>query len=104
MAAPEPVRPSRYSFGPYTADLERGELRKANHRIRLERKPWQVLAALLERPGETLSRAELEKRLWPEGVFVDFEHGVNVAVQKLRQALLDSAAEPHYIETVPGEG
>jgi Tol biopolymer transport system component/DNA-binding winged helix-turn-helix (wHTH) protein len=73
-------------------------------KVRLERKPWQLLVALLEKPGEILSREEIEKRLWPEGVFVDFEHGVNVAVKKLRQALLDSAAEPRYVGTIPGEG
>ena len=97
-------RPRAYRFGPFTADLPNGELRKEGLRVRLERKPWQVLVALLERPGEIVTRAELEKRLWPDGVFVDFEHGVNVAVKKLRSALLDSVAEPRYVATVPGEG
>ena len=104
MAIPKPLRPSIYRFGPFEADVAKSELRKGRVKIRLERKPWQLLLALLERPGETVSRAEIERRLWPEGVFVDFEHGVNVAVKKLRQALLDSAAESRYIETVPGEG
>ena len=85
-------------------DVSKRQLQKRGVKIRLEHKPWQLLLALLERPGETVSRAEIENRLWPDGVFVDFEHGVNVAVNKLRQALLDSAASPRYIETVVGDG
>src|SRR5215831_11622597 len=98
MANPAADSGRRYLFGPFEADIGRGELRKSGVKVRLERKPWQLLVALLEKPGEILSREEIEKRLLPEGVFVDFEHGVNVAVKKLRQALLDSAAEPRYVE------
>jgi len=93
-----------YRFGPFEADATRRELRKHGVRIRLEHKPWQLLLVLLERPGKTVTRAEIQTRLWPDGVFVDFEHGVNVAVKKLRHALLDSASSPRYIETVVNEG
>jgi TolB-like protein/DNA-binding winged helix-turn-helix (wHTH) protein/thioredoxin-like negative regulator of GroEL len=93
-----------YRFGPYEADLTRNELRKFGLPIRLERKPWQLLVALLGHPGELASRNELQKLLWPEGVFVDFETGLSVAVRKVRSALSDSAEKPKYIETVAGEG
>lgn len=93
-----------YRFGPFEVDVHRSQLRKSGVRLRLERKPLQLLLALLERPGELVSRGELESRLWAEGVFVDFEHGLNVAVKKVRDILGDSAAEPRYIETVAGEG
>jgi Tol biopolymer transport system component/DNA-binding winged helix-turn-helix (wHTH) protein len=104
MNTPTSTRPRAYRFGPFEADLLKCELRKEGLRIRLERKPWQLLVALLERRGETVTRSELEKRLWPEGLFVDFEHGINVAVKKLRSALLDSVDDPRYILTLPGEG
>src|ERR1051326_2209122 len=104
LTSPASTRPRAYRFGPFEADLLNSELRKEGLRIRLERKPWQLLVALLERRGETVTRAELEKRLWPEGLFVDFEHGINVAVKKLRSALLDSVDDPRYILTLPGEG
>jgi TolB-like protein/DNA-binding winged helix-turn-helix (wHTH) protein/Flp pilus assembly protein TadD len=93
-----------YRFGPYEADLSRDELRKFGLRIRLERKPWQLLVALLQRPGELVTRAELQRALWAEDVFVDFEHGLNVAVKKLRAALCDSTEGSTYIHTVAGEG
>src|SRR2546422_601848 len=76
-----------YRFGPYEADLTRDELRKFGLRIRLEPKPWHLLIALLQRPGELVTRSELQRALWGEDVFVDFEHGLNVAVKKLRAML-----------------
>src|SRR5512138_1471918 len=76
-----------YRFAPYEADAVRSELRKHGIRIRLERKPWLLLLKLLERPGELVTRAELHRALWGEDTFVDFEHGLNVAVKKLRAAL-----------------
>jgi DNA-binding winged helix-turn-helix (wHTH) protein len=93
-----------YRFGPYEADAARGELRKFGLRIRLERKPWQVLVCLLERPGEVVSRRELQRSLWGDNVFVEFETGLNVAVTKLRTALCDSAEKATYLETIAGEG
>ena len=91
-------------FGVYEADLRAGELRKQGLRIRLPRQPFQVLAILLERPGEIVTREELRKRLWPDGTFVDFEQGLNAAVKRLREALGDSAESPHFIETLARRG
>ena len=93
-----------YRFEPFEADMRRSELRKFGIRVRLERKPWQVLVTLLEATGRVVAREELVRHLWGGDVFVDFEHGLNVAVQKLREALGDSADQPHFIETVSGEG
>lgn len=103
LAAPDRTA-SVYRFGPFEADVRNAELRKFGIRVRVERKPWQLLLALLRTSGQLVARAELERQLWPDGVFVDFEHGLNVAVKKLRAALCDSAEEPHYIETVAREG
>jgi DNA-binding winged helix-turn-helix (wHTH) protein/tetratricopeptide (TPR) repeat protein len=97
-------RAALYRFGPYEADTSRSELRKYGLRIRLERKPWQLLMALLQQPGQLVTRDELQRALWGEDVFVDFEHGLNVAVKKLRAVLCDSANKPDYIQTVAGEG
>ena len=93
-----------YRFGPYEADLLRNELRKFGLRVRLEPKPWLLMVALLERPGELITRGELQQALWGKNVSVDFEHGLNVAVKKLRAALCDPAGVSCYIETVVGEG
>src|SRR5205823_1666538 len=93
-----------YRFGPYEVNASRNELRKFGLRIPLERKPWQVLIALLRRPGNSVSRLELRRALWGEDVFVDFEHGLNVAIAKLRAVLCDSPDALTYIETVAGEG
>jgi Tol biopolymer transport system component/DNA-binding winged helix-turn-helix (wHTH) protein len=91
-------------FGPFEADFQRVELRKHGTKIRLQAQPFQVLAALLENPGAVVTREELRQRLWPENTFVDFEHGLNVAVTRLRQALGDSSENPRYIETVAKRG
>src|SRR5947209_19861036 len=93
-----------YRFGPYEADLTRDELRKFGLRIRLEPKPWHLLIAVLQRPGELVTRSELQRSLWGEDVFVDFEHGLNVAVKKLRAAVCDPVDAPCYVETIAGEG
>ncbi|HKE26147.1 MAG TPA: winged helix-turn-helix domain-containing protein [Bryobacteraceae bacterium] len=100
------MQPSRKTvrFGAFEVDLSAGELRKHGVRLRLQEQPFQVLVALLERPGEMVSREELVKRLWPDGNFVDFDRGLNAAVTRLRQALSDSAAEPRYVETVARRG
>ena len=91
-------------FGPYEADLRAGVLRKDGTKIRVQEKPLQVLAALAERQGEMVARAELQKRLWPNETFFDFEDGLNTAIKKLRVALCDDAEEPRYIETIPRRG
>src|ERR1700735_1636992 len=91
-------------FGAYHVDLRTGELRKHGHKIRLAGRPFQILAMLLEQPGELLTRKELQSKLWPADTFVDFEHGVNAAMQTLRRALCDSHKKPRYIETLPRRG
>jgi len=95
---------ARIRFGDYEADLRAGELRKHGRRLRLTGRPMQILALLLERPGELLTRQELREKLWPADTFVDFEHSVNTAVQALRQALGDSPKKPRFIETLPRRG
>ena len=91
-------------FGEFELDLRTGELRTERHHIILQEKPFQILTALLERPGEMIGREELIKRLWPVGTFVDFDLGLNKAVNRLREALGDSAEQPRFIETFPKRG
>ena len=91
-------------FGPYELDLQAHDLRKGGVRIKLQDQPFQILATLLERPGEVVSREELQKRLWPADTFVDFDLSLNSAVKKLRQALNDDAENPRYIETLYRRG
>jgi Tol biopolymer transport system component/DNA-binding winged helix-turn-helix (wHTH) protein len=91
-------------FGPFELDLRSGELRKNGSCVSLQDQPLQILTALLERPGEMVTREELRKRLWPADTFVDFEHGLNAAVKRLRDALVDSADTPRFIETLPRRG
>ena len=91
-------------FGAFEADLAAGELRKSGVRLKLQEQPFQVLAALLERPGEIVTREELKERLWSGDTFVDFDRGLNTAVNKIREALGDSANHPRFVETVPKRG
>jgi TolB-like protein/DNA-binding winged helix-turn-helix (wHTH) protein len=91
-------------FAVFEVDLESGELRKHGLRIKLQQKPFQILTLLMERPGDVVTRQELQRKLWPSGVFVDFESGLNNAVKKLRNALADSAETPRFIETVARHG
>ncbi len=91
-------------FDDFEVDLAAGELRRAGVRIRLQEQPWRVLVVLLERAGQVVTREELRARLWPSDTFVDFDHSLNIAVSKLRDALDDRAASPQYIETVPRRG
>jgi DNA-binding winged helix-turn-helix (wHTH) protein len=91
-------------FGSFQADLRSGELRKAGIKIKLHAQPFQILAMLLEQPGKLISREEIRQRLWPKDTFVDFDHGLNNAVNRLREALGDSPATPRFIETVPRRG
>src|SRR5436305_7647267 len=100
-----PALPHRsLRFGAFEVDLERAELRKQGLRVRLQDQPFQVLAALLERPGEVVSREELIRRLWPDGTVVDFDRGLNAAATRLRQALSDSAEAPRSVEMVARRG
>ena len=94
----------RYRFGVFEADQTTGELRRQGVRIKLHAQPFQVLLLLLERPGELFTREEISRMLWPEGTFVDYEHGVNSAVNRLREALGDKAASPRFIETLARRG
>jgi TolB-like protein/DNA-binding winged helix-turn-helix (wHTH) protein/lipoprotein NlpI len=91
-------------FGVFELDAHSGELRKSGIRIKLQQQPLQILSALLERPGEVITREELRERLWPGQVYVDFDHGLNKAIGKLRDALGDVADSPHFIETLPKIG
>lgn len=91
-------------FGVYELDLRTGELRKNGIRLKLQEQSFQVLAMLLDRPGELVTRDQLREKLWPADTFVDFDHGLNTAVNKLRDTLSDSAATPRYIETLPRRG
>jgi TolB-like protein/DNA-binding winged helix-turn-helix (wHTH) protein len=91
-------------FGVFEADLKASELRKHGFRLKLAEQPFQLLAMLLERPGEVVSREELRTRLWADDTFVDFDHGLNNAVMHVREALLDSSEHPRYVETVPRRG
>lgn len=100
----ETSNPRLIRFGIFEADLAAGELRKGGSRIRLQDQPFQILVILLERPGQVITREELRAKLWPGDTFVDFEHGVNSAVARLRDAMGDSADSPRYIETLPRRG
>jgi len=91
-------------FDVFSVDLAAGELRKKGARIRLQEQPFQLLAFLLERPGELVSRDELRQKLWPANTFVDFDHSLNTAVNKLREALGDSASNPRFVETLARRG
>src|SRR5215469_9953092 len=91
-------------FGPFEADFRAGELLKNGRKIRLQDQPLQVLSMLLEKPSEVVTREELRTRLWPEDTFVDFDHGLNNAINRLREALNDSADAPRFIETLPRRG
>jgi TolB-like protein/DNA-binding winged helix-turn-helix (wHTH) protein/Tfp pilus assembly protein PilF len=94
----------RLRFGVFELDLRAGELRKDGHRIRLQEQPLQVLGLLLEHHGEVVTRDELQKKLWPADTFVNFDHGLNKAINKLRAAIGDSAESPRFIETVARRG
>ena len=93
----------RLRFGVFEVDLRAGELTKRGLRIRLQEQPFQVLAMLLEKPGELVTREELREKLWGQTV-VDFDHGLNKAINKIREALGDSAENPRFVETVARRG
>jgi DNA-binding winged helix-turn-helix (wHTH) protein len=103
MAA-QPQPSVRLAFGPFEVNTSSGELRKNGIRVRLSPQPFQILLALVARPGHLLTREQLRLEIWGEGTFVDFEHSLSAAVNRLRQALGDSAENPRYIETLSGRG
>ena len=94
----------RLRVGDFEVDLRCGELRRNGDKIKLQERPFQILAALIEHPGEVVTRQEIQQKLWPTDTFVDFEHGINTAVKKLREALGDDAENPQFIETLPRRG
>jgi TolB-like protein/DNA-binding winged helix-turn-helix (wHTH) protein/Flp pilus assembly protein TadD len=96
--------PTRKHFGTFDVDLEAGELHRNGLKLKLQEKPFQMLAMLLERPGEVVTREALRERLWAANTLVDFDHGLNTATKKLRQALGDSADNPRFIETLARRG
>lgn len=101
---PDSLAGKTVRFGVFELDLVSGELRKGGTRIRLQEQPFQVLAYLLQRPGDVVTREELRQKLWPADTFVDFDHSLNTAVNKVREALGDSASSPRYIETLARRG
>lgn len=105
MSTP-PATPAKRTlrFGIYEADLAAGELRKNGRKIRLQEQPFQILALLLEHPGEVVTREIIQQKLWPSDTFVDFDHGLNTAINKIRTALGDSAVNPRFVETLAKRG
>jgi cholera toxin transcriptional activator len=93
-----------FRFGVFEVNEQTGELHKQGRRLRLLGQPFQVLLMLLDRPGEIVTRTEIHQHLWPEGTFVDFDHGLNTAMNKIRDALGDSAANPRFVETLARKG
>ena len=93
-----------YRFGVFEADSTTGELRRQGLRIKLHSQPLQILFMLLERPGELLTREEICRELWPDGTVVDYEHGVNSALNRIREALGDKASNPRFVETLARRG
>jgi TolB-like protein/Tfp pilus assembly protein PilF len=94
----------RVRFGSFEIDEIAGELRKDGAKIRLQEQPFQILQILLEHPGDVITREDLRKRVWPSDTFVDFDHGINNAIKRLREALGDTAETPRYVETLPRRG
>jgi len=91
-------------FGTFEVNFQTGELRQRGQKVKLQEQPLQVLAALLERPGEMVTREELRSKLWPADTFVDFDHGLNAAIKRLRDTLGESADAPVFIETLARRG
>src|SRR5215472_16806222 len=104
MGAPPELDRRPLRFGVFELDPGSGELRKHGVRVRLQDQPLKILLSLIETPGEVRTREDLIGRIWPEGTFVDYERGLNVAITRLRQALGDSADTPRYVETLGRKG
>lgn len=103
MQVPAPAS-AHLRVGEFEVDLRCGELRRNGDKIKLQERPFQILAALIEQPGEVVTREVIRQKLWPSDTFVDFEHSINTAVKKLREALGDDAENPSFIETLPRYG
>lgn len=99
-----PVPSKCFRFGVFEANAVTGELRRQGTRVRINAQPFELLCLLLEAPGELISREEIARALWPDGTFVDFDHGVNSAVNRLREALGDTAGNPRFVETLSRRG
>src|SRR5438445_3557700 len=106
LALMEVFRPSHGTvrFGDFELDQDTGELRREGVKVRLQEQPLQILQILLEQPGKVITREDLRKRVWPSDTFVDFDHGINNAIKRLREALVDTAETPRFIETLPRRG
>src|SRR6266436_4549742 len=102
MVTPPVLQPIRFDV--FEVDLRAGELRKHGIKIRLQEQPFLILQTLLETPGQIVTREELQKKIWPGDTFVDFDHGLHAAVNRLRQALNDAADSPRFVETVARRG
>src|SRR6202162_6069376 len=98
------ARNRRTRFGAFDVDLRLGQLHKHGIRLKLQDQPFQVLALLLERPGDLVTREEFRQKLWPADTFVDFDAGLNSAIKKLREVLGASAEKPRYMRTLPRRG
>src|SRR5712664_2509455 len=96
--------PRLLRFGLFEIDVPAGELRESGVKLKLQEQPFQILCMLVEHPGEVVTREELRNRLWPADTFVDFDHGLNAAIKRLRDALGESAEKPIFIETLPRRG
>src|SRR5271154_1321177 len=95
---PQSQSPPRLAFGPFEVNVPAGQLLKSGVRIRLSGQPFQILLILLAHPGDVVTNEQLREQIWKDGTFVDFEHGLHAAVNKLRRGLGDSAENPRYIE------
>src|SRR5438874_4285845 len=91
-------------FGEFELDAAAGQLYRKGAKLRLQEQPSQILQILLQRPGEVVTREELQQKIWPSDTFVDFDHGINNAIKRLREALGDTAETPQYVETLPRRG
>src|SRR5512138_3440219 len=94
----------RVRFGAFQLNLATGELRKGDAPVRLQPQPLKVLACLLARPGQLVSRDDIRREVWPDGTFVDFDHGLNYCIRQIRLALGDDSETPRFVETVPRRG
>src|SRR5262249_35285764 len=103
-AMPPMSQPRIVRFGVFEVDLRSREVRREGRKVALQEKPFQVLAMLLDHPGEVVTRDELQQQLWSGAVFVDFERGLNTAIKKVRLALDDTAENPRFVETLPKRG
>src|SRR5246127_1803150 len=103
MASPASP-PTKIRFDSFELDVTSGELRKGGNRLRLQPQPFRVLLLLIERTGQVVTREEIQRCLWKDSTFVDFEHGINFSINQIRGALSDSAEDPRYVETLPRRG